>query len=465
MKKERIFGTDGVRGIPGQYPLLPGMISGMAYLAARLLMRKGRVHVNGTAPAVLMARDTRGSGPRLCRDLVKGFSAAGARTIDLGVAPTPAVAYLTPRLGALCGVVVSASHNPAQFNGIKFFTSDGYKMTPELEDLIEKELPAVCAAGLPSLPAARGRLFREDGSRRLSDYVDFLRSTFPAMTDLGGMKLVVDCAHGAASRIAPALLESLGAKVVAIGCRPDGRNINERRGALHPAEMSRIVVQEGADAGICLDGDADRCLFSDEKGRLLDGDALICLSAMHLLERGLLRSNKVVLTVMSNLGLIRFLRTHGVSVVSVPVGDRNVTEAIDKESLSLGGENSGHIIFRSFASTGDGLLTALQTLAALKASGKPLSWHRRSYHATPQIINNLKLKTARKTPLQDLPRLTSLIGRCEKRLGEEGRVFVRYSGTEPLLRIMLEGPKAPLIRRMARDLARTYLAETAEAHH
>lgn len=460
MKKEKIFGTDGVRGIPGRYPLLPQIVSRMAYSTARLLMRKAGLHANGTGPSVLMARDTRGSGPALCRDLIRGFSAAGARTIDLGVAPTPAVAYLTPRLGALCGVVVSASHNPAQFNGIKFFTRDGYKMAPELEEAIEKSLPP---EGAEPGPLPRVPFPRQDGSGWMESYVDFLRSTFPPMSDLEGMTLVVDCANGAAFRIAPILLESLGARVIAVGCKPNGNNINDRRGALHPDEMRKTVLREGADAGICFDGDADRCLFCDEGGRLLDGDALIGLSALHLQRQGLLRSSKVVLTVMSNFGLIRFLRERGISAVCVPVGDRNVTEAIDRESLSLGGENSGHIIFRGFSCTGDGLLAALQTLAALKASGKPLSWHRRSYHAAPQIINNLKIEAAGKPPLEDLPGLAALIKRCEKRLKGEGRVFVRYSGTEPLLRIMIEGPRPALIKGMARQLARTYLAETAKA--
>lgn len=460
MKKEKIFGTDGVRGIPGRYPLLPALVSRMAYQAARLLMRKAGVHVNGSGPSVLMARDTRGSGPALCRELVRGFSAAGARTIDLGVAPTPAVSYLIPRLGALCGVVVSASHNPAQFNGIKFFTRDGCKMAPELEDAIERELPA---EGAEPRPLPRAPLLRQDGPGWIESYVDFLRSTFPPMADLEGMTIVVDCAHGAASRIAPALLESLGARVIAVGCKPNGSNINDGRGALHPEEMSRVVRRERADAGICFDGDADRCLFCDEGGRMLDGDALIGLSALYLQRQGLLWSNKLVLTVMSNLGLIRFLEERGISAVCVPVGDRNVTEAIDRESLSLGGENSGHIIFRGFSCTGDGLLTALQTLAALKASGKPLSWHRRSYRATPQIIKNLKIERAGKPPLKDLPGLAALIRRCEKRLKGEGRVFVRYSGTEPLLRIMIEGPRLAVIKGMARQLARTYLAETAKA--
>lgn len=452
MKKEKLFGTDGVRGIPGTYPLTHELVADMAYLAAKLLIKRGKIHVNGTAPAAVLARDTRGSGPGLSKALIAGFSAAGVRTIDLGVAPTPAVAYLTPRLGALCGVVVSASHNPAQFNGVKFFTSEGSKMPPALEDMIEADLPK------SGLVFERRKPLVEDGREYVESYLEFLRSTFPATADLAGMKIVLDCAHGAAAKLAPRLFEALGAEVIRLGCEPNGRNINDRRGALFPDEMRKLVLKHKADVGVCFDGDADRCLVSDEKGVLIDGDGIICLSAMHLLKKGLLSGGKVVLTVMSNFGLIRFLETHGVSVVSVPVGDRHVSEAMTKENLSLGGENSGHIIFRQFAVTGDGMLTALQTLAALKDSGKPLSWHRKSYKATPQILKNLH--TQKKTPISDLPKTRALIAQCEKKLKGRGRVFVRYSGTEPLIRIMVEGPELSELKSMAKHLARTYQNET-----
>jgi phosphoglucosamine mutase len=452
MKKEKLFGTDGVRGIPGTYPLTHDLVADMAYLAAKLLIKRGKIHINGTAPCAVLARDTRGSGPALTRALVSGFSAAGVRTIDLGVAPTPAVAYLTPKLGALCGVVVSASHNPAQFNGVKFFTAQGGKMSSQLEDLIEAELPKSGLLFKKTAPRV------EDGRRYVENYLEFLRSTFPATLDLSGMKIVLDCAHGAAAKLAPEIFSALGAKVVLLGCEPNGRNINDKRGALFPGEMQKLVLKHKADIGICFDGDADRCLVSDEKGSLIDGDGIICLSAMHLLKKGLLAGGKVVLTVMSNFGLIRFLETHGVSVVSVPVGDRHVSEALAKEHLTLGGENSGHIIYRQFAVTGDGMLTALQTLAALKSSGKPLSWHRKAYKATPQILKNLH--TRKKTPISELPRTRALIGKYERALKGRGRMFVRYSGTEPLLRIMVEGPKLGELTRMAQEVAKAYIKET-----
>lgn len=455
---EKLFGTDGVRGIPGKPPLTASIIREMACLAAKLLLRRGGGRLNGSAPLILMGRDTRGSGPEICRALVAGFRAAGCRAVDLGVIPTPALSYLTPALGAAGGVAVSASHNPAEFNGIKFFTRDGYKMDPALEDQIERDLarPARLKSDVPRGPGGV-----EDGSRYIENYLEFLRSTFPATLDLTGLRLVVDCAHGAAYRIAPKLFEGLGAEVIALGCRPNGRNINEDCGALSPASMQRCVARQRAHCGVCFDGDADRALFCDEKGVLLDGDALICLSALRLRRLGLLRSDKVVLTVMSNYGLLRFLERQGVSVVCVPVGDRNVTQAIEKDSLSLGGESSGHIIFRRYAVTGDGMLTALQTLAALRESGRPLSAHRRSFRAVPQLLRNLPVE--RKVPLESLPRLKSLIGRYERRLKGEGRVFVRYSGTEPLLRIMIEGPSQSLIRSMAEGVAEAYLEETKES--
>lgn len=462
---EKLFGTDGVRGIPGKYPLTPGAIRDIGMIAAQLSRSRTPARANGSGPLILMGRDTRGSGPEICRSLVAGFKTAGCRTLDLGVVPTPAVSYLTPRLKALCGVIVSASHNPAQFNGIKFFDGEGFKMDPATEDLIEKEM----SRGLPSASAPRGHakpapgswLFgTENGSKYVGRYVDFLRSTFPATLDLAGMRLVVDCAHGASTRIAPALFESLGAAVSVLGGAPNGRNINAGCGAMFPDAMRKAVVKNRADCGVCFDGDADRALFADERGRLLDGDALICLSAQRLRRLGLLRCDKVVLTVMSNFGLLKFLDEKGIAVVSVPVGDRNVSEAIERENLSLGGENSGHIIFRSFSATGDGVLTALQTLAALRESGKPLSAHRRSFKAVPQVLKNLTVEN--KVPLEGLPRLANLVRNYEKKLKGQGRIFLRYSGTEPLLRIMIEGPSHARIKAMAGSLAGTYLKETGQ---
>ena len=454
----KLFGTDGVRGIPGEHPLTQDTVRKIAALAASLLLKNGRDAVNGRGPFILIGRDTRGSGPQLMKALVAGFADAGVRALDLGVAPTPAVSYLTPKLHALGGAVISASHNPAEFNGIKFFDKDGFKMTPEAEAMIEQ---GVLSAESRKSVVRRASDKPEDGAKLAELYLEFLRSTFPATLDLSGLTLVVDCANGASSAFATPLLEGLGAKVFSMSCRPNGKNINLDCGALYPHHMQKAVVRLKAHAGVCFDGDADRAIMADEKGELLDGDTLICFGAQRLEKQGLLRNDKVVLTVMSNVGLVNSLKSQGIEVVSVPVGDRNVTEAIEKEDLSIGGENSGHIIFRRFAVTGDGMLTALQTLAAMRESGKPLSATRKAFRSVPQVIENLHCQ--KKPPLKELPNLQQVVARCEKELKGEGRVFLRYSGTEPLLRIMVEGPSRARVTAMAKSLAATFLAETGQS--
>ncbi len=450
----KLFGTDGVRGVPGREPLTPRTVTAIAYHAALALAPRGGA--NGAA--VALGRDTRASGPELARALARGFAAAGAQTLDLGVIPTPGVSYLTPRLGAFAGVVVSASHNPAGDNGVKFFDARGFKMPPELEARVE----AGVASGV-AVPAASPR--ERDASAHAAVYADFLRSTFPATRDLDGARLVVDCANGAAAAFAPALFRALGAEVFAIGVSPDGRNINAGCGALAVDAMRREVRRRRAHAGVAFDGDADRALFCDEAGEILDGDAVIGAAAVRLLARGALKGGKVALTVMSNYGLIRFLAERGVSVVTVPVGDRHVTEAIEREGLSLGGENSGHVVFRDFAPTGDGMLTALQTLAAWRESGRPMSALRRLYAPTPQTLRALRVTA--KPPLEALGRTRREIERAEGELSGRGRVLVRYSGTEPVLRVLVEGPDRAENARLAELVAKTYFAETGqngEAH-
>jgi phosphoglucosamine mutase len=456
---ERLFGTDGVRGIPGVEPLTPKTVRALAYHAARVLLETQGVRRNGVPPRIAVGRDTRGSGPALEKALAAGFAAAGVDTVDLGVIPTPGVAYLTPRLACAAGVVVSASHNPADYNGIKFFDANGFKMDPSLEREVERRL----AAGRP-VPAARARRpLRAAGADQL--YRDFLRSAFPASLDLSGTRLVVDCANGAAAAYAPALFEGFGAEVVAIGVKPDGRNINKGCGALALEALSREVRRRRADAGVAFDGDADRALLCDETGAALDGDAVIGAAAARLLARGGLRGGKVALTVMSNYGLLTFLRSRGVEVVTVPVGDRHVTEAIEREGLSLGGENSGHVVFRDFAPTGDGMLTALQTLAAWRESGRPMSALRRLYRPTPQTLKALRV--TRKPALDGLKRTQAEIARAGRALAGRGRVFVRYSGTEPVLRVLVEGPDKSQNARLAAAIAAAYFKETGqteEAH-
>lgn len=445
------FGTDGVRGMPGREPLTPETVRALGYHAARVLLaRRGPAD----AARIALGRDTRGSGPELTRWLVAGFSTAGVETVDLGVIPTPGVAYLAPRLGAFAGAVVSASHNPAEFNGVKFFDSAGFKMAPALESEVERRLREGRA-----VPRVASRVPRP-AAEAAQGYLDFLRSTFPATLDLSGLRLVVDCAHGAAAALAPRLFAGLGAEVFAIGAAPDGRNINAGCGALETAALAREVRRRRAQAGVALDGDADRAVLCDEEGEILDGDAVIGAAAERLSRQGALKGGKVALTVMSNYGLVRFLEGRGIGVVTVPVGDRYVTEAIEREGLSLGGENSGHVVFRDFAPTGDGMLTALQTLAAWRESSRPLSALRRLYAPTPQTLRNLRVPA--KPPLEALPRTSAAVAAVQRALAGRGRVFVRYSGTEPALRVLVEGPDEAENARLADEVARAYRAETGQ---
>jgi phosphoglucosamine mutase len=446
-KSEPLFGTDGIRGIPGEYPLLPDLVRRVALAAGRQLGRRSKL--------VLLGRDTRRSGTMLGRCLAEGFSAAGLRTVSVGVIPTPALSYLTPLWKADFAVMISASHNPAEFNGIKFFRPDGLKLDPERELEIEKRSADtfVAAKAAPALED------RSAEARRL--YLEFLRSTFPAHLDLAGMKIVVDTANGAASGLAASLLESLGANVIAIGDKPTGVNINLGCGALDTAAMRAAVVRSGAAAGFSVDGDADRAMFSDEKGALLDGDHLLGLLAESLQSQGMLRGKKVVATVMSNVGLGQHLKDIGLGLDRVAVGDRNVTAALLDGDLSLGGESSGHIVITRFAKTGDGLLTALQVLAAFRRSGEPLSRFRRRFIMYPQIVHNLPVK--RKVPLEELPDFQREVRRFQGRLGDKGRIFVRYSGTEPILRILAEGPKAAELKSMVQSLIKTYQSKDGTA--
>ncbi|OIO10847.1 MAG: phosphoglucosamine mutase [Elusimicrobia bacterium CG1_02_63_36] len=450
MSAPSLFGTDGIRGIPGEGALTTAMIRRIGAASARVLLKSYGPRRNTTAPFVLVGRDTRGSGKKILKSVARGFADAGLRTIDAGVLPTPAIAYLSPRRGAAAGVVISASHNPPEFNGIKFFRPDGFKACGEFERAVEAAVVRVKDPG-------DGSVSVEKAGRTVEDYLDFLKSAFPADLDLTGLKIALDAANGAASPIAARLFEDLGARVYPIGDAPNGANINRNCGATAPEAMQKEVLRRRAHCGIALDGDADRCVLADEKGRLLDGDALIALSALELKREGLLNGDRVVVTVMSNLGMIKFLEENGIGRVEVPVGDRNVTDALVAHDLILGGENSGHVVFRRFAPTGDGLLTALQTLAAWLRRTGPLSRIRSLYRPYPQILSNVRI--ARRVPLEGLADFNRELERAEKDLKDSGRVFVRYSGTEPVLRILAEGPDAALVRRIIEDLGRTFQQE------
>lgn len=455
---ERLFGTDGIRGIPGQPPLHPDGIRKVAWAVGNGTVPGVAFNGTGGLGPVLLARDSRRSGLAIARSLSEGFALAGCRAIvDLGVLPTPALAYLVAQRQAPLGVMISASHNPPEFNGIKFFSSTGEKLQPQWEEAIERK---VKASRLPRPPRKARCQWKRDPNAVL-EYLDFLKSTLPADVDFCGLKIAVDCAHGAAYSIGPRLLESLGARVYSLGCRPSGTNINLRVGALDTRAMCRKVLGVGADCGFSLDGDADRTIFADESGQVLDGDILLSLAATYFKEKNLLRRPAVVLTVMSNMGLVRYLQKEGLEVVQVPVGDRNVSAAMQDGGIDLGGESSGHLIFKRFSSSGDGLLSALQVLSILKSCGHPLSFYRKRVKFYPQVLKNIPV--SRKIPFQDLPRFRRTLRSLEKEMGGDGRLVVRYSGTEPLLRVLVEGPDRRRVEHTLHQIIESYKKEAGHA--
>lgn len=442
----KLFGTDGIRGIPWNYPLTEEFISKIGYAATLVLANYNR-HP-GTKPVVLIGMDSRASGVRIKNALVEGIWANKFKVLDLGVISTPAVAYLLKRENADFGIVISASHNPPEFNGIKFFSRDGLK----LSDAIEAKIEALLLSGKPLVfKRIKHAIQKKDYSR---DYIDFVKGTLPKGFSLKGVKLVLDCANGAAYKTAPKIFRELGADVTVIGAGPDGKNINVGCGALYTEAMRKETLRAGACCGISLDGDADRCMFSDEKGRLLDGDDLISIAAPYMRRTGRLTGSKAVLTFMSNYGLIKYLSGLGIKVIQVPVGDKNVTDAMRKEDLKIGGESSGHIIFREFAPTGDGILTAVQILAAVRDMGKPFSYFRNLWKRYPQVVGSLKV--ADKPPLEKVRGFNDKILKFGDKLRGNGRIFIRYSGTEPLLRFLVEGESRAVIKTIADDLIEHY---------
>lgn len=437
---QRLFGTDGVRGVAGRWPLTAGFVEKMGRVAGRVLDGSGRGR-----RLVFMVRDTRASGPALSRALAKGLVKAGYTVRDGGVLPTPAVAALLPRLRARAGVVISASHNPSEFNGIKFFGPDGTKLSDDLERAIEAGL-----AGDGSLPTARGGRLAPHRAAA-GDYLSFLKSTWPRGASLRGLTVALDGANGSTSFVAGTLLRSLGATVLPFFTRPDGRNINRGCGAVHPERLAAALRRHKAHVGVAFDGDGDRAIFVDEAGRVRDGDAVLLVAARHWKLSGRLKKNLAVVTVMANLGLRRALDALGIDTVETSVGDKYVWRAMAETGAVLGGEQSGHTIFADYLPTGDGLLTALQTLGVMAATGRPLSALSALSVRYPQVILNVKVRE--KKPLESLNGFMDKVKEIQRRYGPTGRVLVRYSGTEPLLRIMIEGTDADVINRDARLLA------------
>jgi len=442
----KLFGTDGIRGVPWEYPFTVDFIRKIGSAASLVLSGCGKNR--RAAPVALIGMDSRDSGPLIKKALVEGLAAHKFKTVDLGIISTPAVAYLVKRENADFGIVISASHNPPEFNGIKFFSRDGLKLSSAVEAKIEKLL--LSSEDLPFKTSGLN-IRKKDYSR---DYEDFIKSTLPPGFSLKGLKIVLDCANGAAYKTGPRIFRHLGAEVKVFGDKPDGKNINLGCGALHAGKMAEATVRAKAFCGISLDGDADRCIFADENGSVLDGDDLMAMGASYLLEKGRLNNRKVALTFMSNYGLIKYLETLGVKAAQVPVGDKNVTDAMEKEDLTIGGESSGHIIFREFAPTGDGILTAVQILAAARDLGQPLSWFKKHWKRFPQCLEAVRV--AAKPPLGAVRGFNDKISHFKKRLKGNGRIFIRYSGTEPLLRILVEGESREEIKDIAEGLLSHY---------
>jgi phosphoglucosamine mutase len=439
---KKLFGTDGMRAVAGEYPLDPPTLEALGRALVGLLREEG------LSPEILIGRDTRESGAWIEAELVKGIAAAGGTFHSAGVIPTSGVSHLTKTNAFNAGVVISASHNPFRDNGIKIFSSRGMKIPDEWEIRLEQDLPEAAGpgSGVPEgdqPPAAESRL--------IDDYESFLVDRFEGLRLPRPYKVVLDCGQGAASRIAPDVYRAVGAEPLALNAAPDGRNINVGCGSLHPEAMAAAVVKAGADFGVSFDGDADRALWADEKGRLLNGDHTLHILSGFLAGRGRLKAGAVVATTMSNMGLEKALGAAGLNLVRTRVGDKYVLEKMLELGANLGGERSGHTILLDDCPTGDGILTSLKILEAMVWTGRPLSALTEGYDEFPQILLNVRV--ARKTPLADIPEIGAAMAEVQSRLEGRGRLDVRYSGTEPLLRIMVEGPDQAEIEAHAGRIA------------
>lgn len=438
--KRRYFGTDGIRGQSNLFPMTPDLAMRVGIAVGTIFRRGAHRH------RVVIGKDTRLSGYMLENAMVAGFTAAGIDAFVLGPIPTPAVAMLTRSLRADIGVMISASHNPFYDNGIKLFGPDGYKLSDELEMEIEDLLDTDMTAQLAK-SAEIGRAKRIDGVH--DRYIEHAKRTLPRDVTLQGLRVAIDCANGAAYRVAPAALWELGADVVTIGNEPDGLNINLDCGSTHPEALQRKVHEVRADIGIALDGDADRVQIIDENGKFIDGDQLMAVIAESWAADGTLRGNGIVATVMSNLGLERFLTGKGLNLHRTKVGDRYVVEHMRQNDYNVGGEQSGHMVLSDFGTTGDGLVAALQVLACVKRSGKSVSEICNRFEPVPQVLKNVRIKTGQ--PLEDTV-VRQAIADAESELAKTGRLLIRPSGTEPLIRVMAEGDDRAQVERIVDEL-------------
>ena len=442
-KTKQLFGTDGVRGLPGEFPLDDATLDRMGMALGEYVSSHARKQ--GERPRVLIGRDTRESGPHISERIARGLAAAGVEPISAGVLTTPGVAWLVNREGFAAGVVISASHNPYHDNGVKLISSTGMKFP----DAVEAELERFILSSNEEAEA-RNAMQLHDNEKIDDDYLDGLRAALLPGANLTGMKIVMDCANGAASSLAPRLFRSLGAEVIAMGNAPDGRNINAGCGSLHPEKMQQRVAETGAAMGVAFDGDADRAIFASKSGRLVDGDGVLLVLGRYLKSAGKLKGDVIVGTTMANLGLERALEKSGLKLARTAVGDRYVLEEMLRIGANLGGEQSGHILFLDDATTGDGMLTAIKMASVIALAG-PLDELVAEMKVFPQKIVNVKVKS--KPSLDSLPEVSRELAAAEKALGASGRVVLRYSGTEPLARVMVEAEHEDDVRRWTDTLA------------
>lgn len=439
---EKLFGTDGIRGIANK-DLTPE-------LAFKVGRAGGYILSKGNKGKILVGKDTRISGDMLESALVAGITSVGLDVVLLGIIPTPAVAYLTRKYKALGGVVISASHNPGEYNGIKFFNNEGLKLSDEAENKIEESIKNIDKIDIRPVGEKLGKKYKEENGAK--DYKDFLKSAIDI--DLTGMKIVMDCGHGALYKIGPEIIRELNGQVIVVNDKPNGMNINDNCGSTNPQLTQKLVVEENADIGISFDGDGDRIIAIDDKGNIVDGDSILAICASHLKEDSKLPKDTIVGTIMTNMGLDIYLKERGMEIVKTDVGDRYVLEEMLSSGYVLGGEQSGHIIFLEHNTTGDGLATGLHLLEVMKSTGKPLSQLNSLMKAYPQVLENAQVKNELKYKYLENQEIKEEIDRIEKLFEGKGRVVIRPSGTEPLVRVMIEGEDQEKISQIAKDLAK-----------
>ena len=446
-----LFGTDGIRGVANEYPMTAEMALNIGRATAHLFKRKGHI------PRIIIGKDTRISGYMLENALISGICSMGVDAILVGPMPTPGIAFLTSSMRADAGIVISASHNPFQDNGIKIFSNEGYKLPDEKELEIERLIFSNNMQSLHPSPNQLGKAYRIDDAR--GRYIVFLKNTFPKEYTLEGVKVVLDCSNGATYRIAPETFFELGADVTAIFADPNGENINDKCGSQHPEMLAEEVVKQKAQVGFAFDGDGDRLIAVDEKGGILTGDQIVALCAKVMKDDGTLDNNVVVGTVMSNIGLSAALKDLGIEQLVTKVGDRYVLEEMRARGASIGGEESGHVIFLRHHTTGDGMITALQVMAAMMKERKPLSELAKVMKVFPQKLINIDVKS--KPEISTVPDIVNVIDSVERQLGDKGRVLVRYSGTQNMCRVMVEGPSDEETEQYCKRIADVVMAQLA----